>query len=114
MEEPRQEQTEERRGGGPPATGGGVRPPPARSPHAPGRGGRDGVASVGSTTILVIAGLIGVIGVAERVHGAAAELSGLLWGTPQALFELKVFLLTAPRSDAASVLAITKTAPPAP
>ncbi len=46
-----------------------------------------------STTILVIAGLLGVIGAAERVHGAAANLSMLLRGSSQALFELKVFVL---------------------
>jgi uncharacterized membrane protein len=46
-----------------------------------------------STTILVIAGLIGVIGAAERVHGAASELSVLLPGSSLGLFELKVFLL---------------------
>ena len=46
-----------------------------------------------STTILLIAGLIGVIGAAERVHGAAANLSVLLQGSSQALFEIKVFLL---------------------
>ncbi len=46
-----------------------------------------------SATILVIAGLIGVIGSAERVHGAAANLSVLLRGSTQALFEVKIFLL---------------------
>jgi uncharacterized membrane protein len=46
-----------------------------------------------STTILVIAGLIGVIGAAESVHGATVELSVLLQGSSQALFELKVLLL---------------------
>lgn len=46
-----------------------------------------------STTILVIAGLIGVIGSAERVHGAAANLSVLLRGSTLALFEVKIFLL---------------------
>ena len=46
-----------------------------------------------STTILVIAGLIGVIGAAERVYGGVANLSVLLQGSTQALFEVKVFLL---------------------
>jgi uncharacterized membrane protein len=46
-----------------------------------------------STTILVIVGLIGVIGAAERVHGGIANLSVLLQGSTQALFELKVFFL---------------------
>ncbi|MGZ9019835.1 MAG: DUF599 domain-containing protein [Rhodoplanes sp.] len=46
-----------------------------------------------STTILVIAGLMGVIGAAERVYGGVANLSVLLQGSTQALFEVKVFLL---------------------
>lgn len=46
-----------------------------------------------STTILVIAGLIGVIGSADRVHGAAVNLSVLLLTGTQALFELKIFVL---------------------
>jgi uncharacterized membrane protein len=48
-----------------------------------------------STTILVIAGLVGVLGSAETVHVAATNLSVLLRGSSQALFELKVFLLMA-------------------
>jgi uncharacterized membrane protein len=48
-----------------------------------------------STTILVIAGLIGVIGSADRVHGAAANLSVLLQRSTQALFEVKIFVLIA-------------------
>lgn len=46
-----------------------------------------------STTILVVAGLIGVISAAESVHGATVNLSKLLQGTSQTLFELKVFVL---------------------
>lgn len=46
-----------------------------------------------STTILVVAGLIGVISAAETVHSATVNLSMLLRGTSQALFETKVFLL---------------------
>ena len=44
-----------------------------------------------STTILVIAGLMGVIGAAERVYGGVANLSVLLQGSTQALFELRSF-----------------------
>jgi uncharacterized membrane protein len=46
-----------------------------------------------STTILLIAGLLGAIGAAEHIHGGVANLSVLLKGTTQALFELKVVLL---------------------
>lgn len=46
-----------------------------------------------STTILVIAGLLGVIGTAEHVYRAVADLSVLLRGSTQTLFEVKVFLL---------------------
>lgn len=46
-----------------------------------------------STTILVIAGLVGVLGSAERVRGAAANLSVLVQSSSQTLFELKIFVL---------------------
>lgn len=46
-----------------------------------------------STTIILLAALVGVLGSAERIHSSTVNLSILLGGSTQGIFELKVLLL---------------------